>query len=813
MSWFIYIIGCLLALSVSAGSNQESDFESPIVLDTLKIDGASNTPFVFEESFQFGNDNAKIHDWSIGDYDGDSWDELVTASAEWPDDKTVSIIWHDFPNGNAFTVAQRNFTDFSKLIRSYQDDLNGDGAVDVSISCKKGSEAWGLIFSVRDHLIARTASVRGPDLNASGQWDGVAEPCRAVDLDRDGDAELLVRVFSGFDKKPRGLIAYDVTGQDTLWMFRAGPPIGSGHVFPIWDSESEKLLLLIGAYSVSNGSTEGGIDDGDSYLFLVDANGRLLKRKRLAGSCTNPQMVMDDIDQDGIPEVIVTLSGNMQYANANRNIWIFNPLTLEIKKSIRTGAYLEGAPIVIDLDGDGWKEIVTRTSSEVLIFNRDLSLKIQIPGAEDLNVTQIDDITGDGKPDLLGTAQRGKVLVLFSPNGSILAQKQFRADRISQPAILHWGPRRQQVVVSTGHQLLGFTLRRSDSASSGAASRGAASREWPAAVLFVVAGLFIGILLSAIAVSRIYKTGISSILFKGRGDGSKKERSQAEYRIALTQITAFGHGEPGAVLARAATLLQAANDDLLSDAEWRRAVSETVSTMRKTLPQAVNEIIEFGKVLKDLGFTPKDILSEFHSIQKDLDHLTESLNSKKIVSIDAFRSAGLRIKRFDDYFRDLRMAFRISFTCDVLDAVNATFSMKRQFLREHNILNYGVKVSGEGNFLAHIDPHRLQYEILDDLITNAALAMSDSQNRRLTIDIRQEMKTIEIRVIDTGKGIEPAIRKTLFDRGVTTKKEGGLGLYQARMAVKDFGGRIFVEVSEPRIGTTMTIIVPSASEI
>jgi signal transduction histidine kinase len=67
-----------------------------------------------------------------------------------------------------------------------------------------------------------------------------------------------------------------------------------------------------------------------------------------------------------------------------------------------------------------------------------------------------------------------------------------------------------------------------------------------------------------------------------------------------------------------------------------------------------------------------------------------------------------------------------------------------------------------------------------------------------------------IDVIDTGHGIDPAIRERIFDPFFTTKPIGqgtGLGLSITHGLVKDHGGRIEVD-STPRRGTRFTVWLP-----
>jgi two-component system, NtrC family, sensor histidine kinase HydH len=119
-----------------------------------------------------------------------------------------------------------------------------------------------------------------------------------------------------------------------------------------------------------------------------------------------------------------------------------------------------------------------------------------------------------------------------------------------------------------------------------------------------------------------------------------------------------------------------------------------------------------------------------------------------------------------------------------------------------------------------IDVEQLR-QVLINLVRNAIQAMEATRGGDLAITtrVREERRVDgsnqtfgEIRVSDTGQGISPKVRSTLFLPFVTTKDQGtGLGLAISQRLVTAVGGRIDVG-DHTGSGTTFIVRLPAAEQ-
>ena len=120
-------------------------------------------------------------------------------------------------------------------------------------------------------------------------------------------------------------------------------------------------------------------------------------------------------------------------------------------------------------------------------------------------------------------------------------------------------------------------------------------------------------------------------------------------------------------------------------------------------------------------------------------------------------------------------------------------------------LNFTVTIAPDANFKGDEADF---LEILGNILDNACKAA----NKEIHLDISQHQDSMTIIIEDDGKGIEPALRESILQRGTradTYQHGHGIGLAIVRDLVKSYQGTMLIETSEHLKGAKFTLNFPS----
>jgi signal transduction histidine kinase len=123
--------------------------------------------------------------------------------------------------------------------------------------------------------------------------------------------------------------------------------------------------------------------------------------------------------------------------------------------------------------------------------------------------------------------------------------------------------------------------------------------------------------------------------------------------------------------------------------------------------------------------------------------------------------------------------------------------------------NREISIRSSGDMRGTFDPQKIERAFFN-LVLNACEASVSTQGE-IEIALHSSAAIFEIRVIDQGSGVPPAIGQTLFDPFVSSGKSNGTGLGLAIVSkvIHDHGGSVAVEATSIS-GTTFLVRLPRA---
>jgi C4-dicarboxylate-specific signal transduction histidine kinase len=236
--------------------------------------------------------------------------------------------------------------------------------------------------------------------------------------------------------------------------------------------------------------------------------------------------------------------------------------------------------------------------------------------------------------------------------------------------------------------------------------------------------------------------------------------------------------------------------------ERQQAVaSERLKTMQAQLEEA-ERLATMGTFASGLGHEMNNVVTVIRSALEDV----RQSNCDGEVVAD-LSSATTKLEELAGAVRRLASPARADAVVDLRDVVRDVVWMTRIVGRTKYVT---VDVSlPETAVVARVPSVQAQQVVLN-LLTNAADALTHSSAGRIAIRLRTEAGWVHLVVQDNGPGIPPDARAHLGDPVFTTKSAGlgtGLGLALVRQLVSSWAGTL--EVSSSSAGTTVDAHFPA----
>jgi signal transduction histidine kinase len=239
------------------------------------------------------------------------------------------------------------------------------------------------------------------------------------------------------------------------------------------------------------------------------------------------------------------------------------------------------------------------------------------------------------------------------------------------------------------------------------------------------------------------------------------------------------------------------------------AANEKLEALNSRLQQAADDQAQFLAVTAHELRTPIGVLGgSADTLSKHWPDLTDE---ERRELLDAMGSSTGRLRRL---IADLLTASRLQSSAlriqpapirvqDVVSDAVATV--------ESTSPGVGIIVEGASDAVVHGDRDRLA-QALDNLLANGLR----HGTAPVTVAVHEAGDTVELRVTDQGKGVDPGMQSRLFERFATGHGRGGtgLGLFIVRELARAHGGDAFYEHGTPeRPSGAFVIRLPVASSL
>lgn len=302
----------------------------------------------------------------IPDQDGDEVDDILVSYGGF----VQALPQHtERPPGSLMVISSKTGSRLTKLempdgketyMSPVVHDFNGDG--ELSVLFGSGGETIGGHFykmDVTDLIKKNHSNVK---ILAKGEGKGFIAPPVLADMNGDGISDIVVNAVDG------RVLGFDGATETLLWETHVGEGL-EGYTSPAPVNYNDDDVL---DFFVSFGRGTGVTLDLMVHCILDGKNGSILFRDTV-GTFQYASPLTFDFTEDGNDDVLVVI--NHEQKSASMEILANHLRVFDLKKNqqptfhtIKVGSNLGSTPLLTDLDGDGYLDIVYSYMRDVKNF-------------------------------------------------------------------------------------------------------------------------------------------------------------------------------------------------------------------------------------------------------------------------------------------------------------------------------------------------------------------------------------------------------------------------------------------------------------
>lgn len=751
----------------------------------------------------------------FGDVDGDGPTEMIELASDryhfW-----VRRITHEAVLGPA--LYQANCDHRIGFVKPIEIDSTPGMELAVAYQDHAGDSAWVEIVAGndKDRVLCRTQAVRGvnrTDRGATGElgWDGGISRCFAVDLNNDGEREIVLSVGVGFDLYPRGVYVYRYPSGSLLWSFiTAGNP-GELHFCDADGDGHQEIFFKTNA--TANGAVVGDQSDTTADIFALDNTGRVLWRMGTGDrfEYSSSGIAVCDCDKDSVPEIYYsTLARSDDY---DRQVQVLEKHRASDNQF--TGQRLFDASgrfrqIVIGGAGRDSLTEVLLDNGPSLINPATLATiadgSIPRTGIEYVGTLGL--VTSMPESRYVGDVHSGAQsigLVLKKEDSLYLMDGELHllavygteygrhVDRVSyfrSPA----GGDYLAILTEAGQPGGGGNLLTVLAIVPAKAAVVSAWWEgqgvWPVGIVTFVMGIAAGIAYCRI-VSRRRR---------------RKTAHLAAYEDLLSALANFGHGQmAGRNLTRLAFLFSNLPETREKMEEILPNIRSAHEAYRSFTAGQLEAIAAHGRHIA----TVRTLIAELVQQTRQLNTLLVGAASAPLTIDYVLRLKDVVPRTIEAIRHDIKRLegrMQAAFGADLIMVVPGVFLSMAGTLHRYGVKVSQITIVGDYHHLVFFPPAELA-AVMEEVVANACRAMEESSRRHLSLRLEYTIDQVIIELTDTGAGLRVDDPEILFTRQREAKgKHGEYSLHHARRCIERFGGKISIRDNADGPGATVRMI-------
>ena len=380
----------------------------------------TETKFHLETITLSGSKELKI----FYDFDKDGFSETVAAYYDTTfKSGHITVVKHNSNPINEWKINGYTSLEVDKRKQWIEfGDINHDNFDDIIVFVQEKDSLFLYVIDVKNsennlgkYLIKHSFLLKRPFRKSNEKWDIYYFHHAIVDLDNNGQKELIFTIVSGHSRKPRGIFIYDFNQQKITYRYETNASLMDMNFFDL--NHDGKKEIIVNTYASGNFSPEVKESDFYSWIFVFDRTLRpIFKPIQLYGfTSTFLGIGIKEKDKYSILGFISDVGKSDQLSSL---VKIDSKGNILRKVEIPTPS--KWYPYLYQINEDSLIIIAKNESEEVRLYDHKFNLlrHKRFPGG--VNFLKMVDLNNDGQKEIIGI--RPFKLVVFDSYLNSIAQ-------------------------------------------------------------------------------------------------------------------------------------------------------------------------------------------------------------------------------------------------------------------------------------------------------------------------------------------------------------------------------------------------------